>query len=255
MANAKKTCLLIDNDKIDDVIERIKRRASREQIDLDIQQFNVGNEEEEELFSKDGDIDIQKVKEVFLERYGKKAFDIYAFDFQLDDENVNGVELIRQLVQDKHNSVKIIYSGLIKDVVEKNLISTILDCHIQLANPKLSEERRKELSKKKKRAVNQIKVLVSKDVKEFVDREDIGDTIIKILRKQKINYPLIIESRLLEYQEFTFSNTYPPFEGLLLGAILERIKKNANQEGSQFISEIVDRAISHMIDLNTPIEE
>lgn len=116
----KRTCLIIDDEDQTEEIEKLVRDAKHQGIELTCFQFNVGNTGCTEFLS-DGLIDIDKVVSQFNNQYRNFHFDIIAFDWHLDDENVTGVELIRKFAYYRlaRFSPKIVYSGVLDDVIKK----------------------------------------------------------------------------------------------------------------------------------------
>lgn len=121
-----KTILVIDNEDQQDVLNNLVKDAKKVNVILDYYQYNVGGALEPDVLDQDGNIDIDKVKSVYKYRFGKQRFDIIACDYDLGEDVINGVDLIRKMCLECFGAKPriLMYSGLlrviIKDLVDKN---------------------------------------------------------------------------------------------------------------------------------------
>jgi len=131
----KRSCLIIDNDDQTEEIKQLVRDARHQGIDLDCRQFDVGNTAFTEVLSL-GKIDIDKVEKEAKKRYNNLVFDIIAFDYELDDEDINGVELLRNFNNRRlfRYTPKLVYSGVL-DQVLRNIIEPNLGILTSISYP------------------------------------------------------------------------------------------------------------------------
>lgn len=90
----KKRILIIDNESQDEEIEKMIRDAHNVGIELECDQYNVGSTEETDLLDK-GFLNIEKVIQEYKKRF-KGTYSLIACDWDLNDDNVDGIELLRQ---------------------------------------------------------------------------------------------------------------------------------------------------------------
>ena len=90
----ERLCLLIDNENQDTSAEKIIREGKSKGLAIQVHQFNVGHPELTEVLES-GKIDITKVIDYYNANFRKFHYDIIAFDWDLNDEKIDGVELIR----------------------------------------------------------------------------------------------------------------------------------------------------------------
>ena len=89
-----KKCIIIDNDDQTEEIKKLVRDAKAKGVYIECEQFNVGSTFDNKLLTN-GAIDIDKVVAEFNKRFKRQTFHLAAFDWDLSDPNIDGVELMR----------------------------------------------------------------------------------------------------------------------------------------------------------------
>lgn len=224
-----KTCLIIDDNPQDDIIERIQTKALNKQVMIECLQFNVGSQERRDLLTHEA-IDIDKVIQQFEKEFDGKKIDLICIDYNLEDDNIDGLEILRKIYPLRGTSAYMLYSANLNQ-----LASRIVDGY--------------EVDKDKKKLLGKIKALTRFKIMDFVDRDDYDDTILKILSRNDQSMELYIEEKLLEYGELEFHNTYPIFEGKKLKEIAKEIRTRS-LHGDRYVGELLEQAFSFMIKIN-----
>lgn len=227
----EKTCLIIDDNKQDEVLEQLVEKARKKGITLKCPQFNVGSTERNDLLDINGAIDINAVLAKFKSEFDGTKLDMICVDFQLEDENINGLDVLKQVYALRQSSQFIIYSSNLDQVV-KGIIGDY------------------DKDKNKGKLIADIKSLTKYKILDFVSRDRYDQAILDILSKNEMSLELVLESKLLEYPELVFQNTYPKFEGLTLQQIANEIRQGSNH-GQLFKAELLEQAISHMVQINS----
>jgi len=226
----EKRCLIIDNEEQVSSIETIERLGRVRGLVVTCDEFNVGMLEKDEFFT-DNRIDINKVIEQFIQKHKGFTYHLVAFDWDLGDEIINGVELIRKFQENKFliNTPKILYSGLLK-----NEISSLLE-----------RFRRDELTKPV--LINWINTLVKIDVRNSVDRISYEQEIITQLTKTDETLDLIIEEELKKYPDLRFTNSFTSkgFNGKTFLQIATTIE-NDDLLRNDFKKEIIQQVIAYL---------
>ena len=222
-----KECLLVDNDDQTSLIESLHRVGKSKGLDIHCEQFNVGHPEHDELLTENR-IDIEKVIAQFKRQY-RKNFNLAAFDWELGDDSIDGVELIRKFDADgllKHTP-KLLYSGVIDEILGK-----LLDDHKQGKSTKVPEK---------------LKTLIRLNLKGYHDREGFESEIVALLTKTDENLDLIIEAELRKYPEIRFNDNFGS-EGFR-GKTLEEIATLLDSDDllrNKFKKEIIQQVIAYL---------
>jgi len=234
----KRSCLIIDNEDQTEEIEKLVRDAKHQGIELDCHQFNVGNTAYSDILSG-GYIDIDKVCQEFRKKFKGIYFDIIAFDWDLEDDNINGVELIRQFTSKKiaRYSPKIVYSGVLDDVIKD-----IIQENLELVKV---EEGFKPIIKDK--AIIKIKSLVRNRVFDYLDRGNRDPMILKFLSEEIQSTELIIAQVLEQYPDLIFENNFvnAKFNGKTFQELADFLKNN-DPIANEFKREIIQQVVSYL---------
>ncbi|MBN9483399.1 MAG: hypothetical protein BGO70_13030 [Bacteroidetes bacterium 43-93] len=227
----EKNCLIIDNEDQTSSIETIRREGKMQKVSINCRQFNVGSTERDDLLSN-GKIDLDKVFAAFQQEFSGIHFNLIAFDWDLNDDSINGVDLIR-LFQNKGiraNTPKLLYSGVLKDEIHR-----ILDVYRE--NNNFST------------AWKPISTLIKIKIEDFIDREEYERSIVNLVKRNGESIESIFSAKLREYSTLIFKNMYPNFEGKSLAEIADILDKDKPQ-GSKFMHELIEQSLAYMIKLN-----
>lgn len=234
----KRTCLIIDNEDQTEEIEKLVRDAENSGIHLECHQFNVGNTGYSDILTE-GLIDITKVVSEYRKKFQNQYFDIIAFDWDLEDENITGVELIRKFTENKiaKLSPKLVYSGVLDDVIKK-----IIQENLELKNvagkfnPIIKDG-----------AISKIKSLVRNRVFEYLDRGQRDPMILKFLKEDIQSTELIIVQTLNQFPNFRFNNKFvnEKFRGKTFQEIASYLDTD-DLQGTEFKREIIEQVIAYL---------
>jgi hypothetical protein len=220
----KKCCILFDNEDQSAEIEKMIRNGRTKGIELECEQFNVGSTEFDEVLSE-GKIDTQKVVLEYKKRFKNKTFQLAAFDRDLSDPTIDGVDLIRHLTANNilKNTPKVIYSGLLQDIFSD------LD------------------TKNKTDLIKRIKTLVNNDVKGYFERDDYETDILNVLLNNEESIDLIIEDELNKFPDFIFRNKFvnKSFNGKTYAEISNFLDTNTVIR-NEFKKEIIQHIIAYL---------
>lgn len=224
-----KTCLIIDDNLQDEVIEKIVNKLKGKNIDIKCLQFNIGSLERSDLLTE-GKIDITKVINQFQKEFTSIKIDLICIDYNLEDEEINGLDILRDIHKLRSTSLFIMYSSNLNQLVQR-----IIDGYDQGNDPK--------------KIFNKIKFLIRYKIHDFVGRDNYDDVVINLLSKNSQTLESMVEEKLLEYPDMVFQNTYPVFQGKTLLEIAQEIRFGS-VHGNDFMKELIEQAISNMILIN-----
>lgn len=222
----KKKCLIIDNDDQSQEIEKMIRDGKNKYgIELECEQFNVGNTAFDEVLT-DGKIDPSKVISEFKKRFKNQTFHLAAFDRDLNDPNIDGVELIRQLTHYNQlkNTSKVIYSSDLEGLLSDSI----------------NQFNKEDLIKR-------IKTLVNNGIKGYYDRTTYEEDILRYLSNEDETLDLIIEDELRKFPFFKFNNAIPndKFKNKTYEEIAEKLDEHTHLR-NEFKKEIIQQVIAYL---------
>lgn len=226
----KKRILIIDNEPQTEEIEKMIRDAHNEGIELVCDQYNVGSTEETDLLEQ-GVLKIDKVINEYKKRYKGLSYSLIACDWELNDDNIDGIELMRQF--NAHNIwkhiPKMLYSGLLDEKLSE----------------KLESYKSGELSKG--RLLSHIKLLINSDLKGFHKREDYDRHIISFLKDGEETMDVIVEDILLKFPNFKFKGAWEhrSFAGKTFKEVADIISSDENLH-KNFKRELIEECVAYL---------
>ena len=226
----KKRILIIDNEPQTEEIEKMIRDAHNVGIELDCDQYNVGSTEETALLDK-GILNIEKVIQEYKKRFRGKSYSLIACDWDLNDDNIDGIELLKQFAANniwKHTP-KMLYSGLLDEKI----------------NEKLELYKSEKISKDKLRS--HIKLLINSDLRGFHKREDYDKQIIAFLKDEEDTLDVIVEEILLKFPDFEFKGGWEhrSFSGKTFDEVAKIISLDENLH-KKFKRELIEECIAYL---------
>jgi len=224
-----RTCLIIDDNDQTEEIESLKRRAKEMHgIELECYQFNVGNPSYTEVLNRSSAIDRDKVITEFKKRFGRSNFNIVAFDYDLEDPNIRGTDLIRIFNHERllKSSPKVIYSGLLDEVLRDIL---------------------RDSSSNMDTTIKKIKAMVRNKVIDYLDRDHRDSQILKFLSEDPLSTQLIISQTLRKYPNIKFENNFvsKDFKGMTFSEIADQLDERVDLE-NEFKKEIIEQVIAYL---------
>ena len=226
-----KTCLIIDDEDQSAEMESLIIQGKRKGIEIECHQFNVGSTFDTSLLT-DNKIDIDKVISEYKQRFKQNTFHVAAFDWDLSDENINGVELLRQFVA--HGVLKytpkLLYTGLLDEI----LLSFFKDI-------------REGDGKNKMAVIRQLKILIKSGIRDFVGREKYEQHILQILESIDESLDLIIENELKKFPDLRFKNSFTSeyFRGKTYAEIANILDDNGLLRNG-FKREVIQQVIAYL---------
>lgn len=221
----KRSCLIIDNEDQAEEIEKLVRDCQYKGIDLECHQLNIGLSSFTDVLTNNL-IDGDKVASVFKSRFGRRNFNLVAFDYDLEDSNVKGTDLIRIFNHHKllKKSPKMVYSGLLDDVLKDIIKDLSLD-----------------------KAVTKIKSMVRNKVIDYLDRDHRDAQILKFLNEDPVSSELLVSDILNTHPDLVFENNFvnDKFEGKKYSEIAEMLDDDITLD-NEFKKEIIEQVISYL---------
>jgi len=227
----ERNCLLIDNEDQSSSIEEIEREARKNNVSIKCHQFNVGSTTEPR-FLTENKIDPTKVIQEFNSQFNGISFDLIAFDWDLDDEQTNGVELIRVFQHEgiRRSTPKLLYSGVLKVKIE-GLLEEYKAGKIDF-----------------KAAWKDIKTLIEINIVDFKDRDEYEKSIVSYLKKNSPVLEEILLKELRNNKDLKFHGLIGSLEGKTFEEVADTIELRADiAEG--FKISLIEQATAYLADM------
>lgn len=257
-----KSCIIIDDEPQDEIVENLKADARHRGIQLSCVQLNpqdqdyekdVGDNERPEYV-----IDIEKVIEK-LKTIGCRRVDVIACDYFLQDDNINGFDIIHKLRNQLHYKKEIIlYSAnletVIREILLERSVEEQLDRIMNLVKANIPENLeagiREILTERKFRdQITRIKNLTRANILAFTDKDKYRASILAVIQQDLFSLEAQLDSLLNKYSSLLFKTGYPPLSGKILSEIIAEIDQGT-ADGKEFQKAILENAIAHMVQLN-----
>lgn len=228
-----KFCIIIDDEPQDGIIKNLCRGLKRENINLECEQLNPQDDKYNKNKGTESApeyvIDLDEIiKDLNTSKYLKRKVDLIACDYSLQDDEVNGFEIIRKLRNElNYNKEIVLYSANLDNVIREIL-----------------EDRNKQ------KHIQKIRNLVNAKISDICKRESYKTTIIGVLKQNKFSLESELESRLYKHSDLKFKSTFPVFKDKLLAEIIDEIRSNSPQ-AVEFQKELIERIVSNLVALNT----
>lgn len=189
-----------------------------------------------ELRKNDGSdhLDITKLKVLLEERLKGRRIDWIATDFNLGEDEVDGIDVVRIMLgirKFKHKNI-ILYSGNIQRAIRK-VINESKDADSEDA------------------VVIAVEQFIKLPILSFNDREDYKDTLVELISK---NNRLSLEDRLLKllytHENMVFSSCFPPFAGKTFGEIANIIETGSDARSEEWLQALIDQVMAYLLQVN-----
>lgn len=225
-----KKILFIDDSDISENIGTITRKLKAKGYELQAEILNPKDQRFQEQNDNTGKLEanFNKIKEELKESHFSIRYDVVACDFCFANDQLNGYEVIKWLINKSktdratiRKSLFVSYSG-----EEEKFTDNIIKNH--------------ELIK-----------LIKLNIYAFFTRTNLSDELSKLLLRETeiLNLSNIIRDELEKHSNYEFKNIYPKFEGRSLGEVAREIE-NDSHHGIAFQKYMVELTVAHILDLN-----
>lgn len=229
-----KLLLYIDDNKIDSQIEKLRRKLRSQGFELKEtflhldDRFKVRDKTTKKII-----LSKTKIQEYLTTYLLDTNFDIVASDYDFNDEQLDGFELLRW-IKNESNS-------------KKHRIRRAKFCLYSAEQDKIA---------KSFNTPEQVKKLIKLKIDDFIDREKMTEEITQMFISTQKSY--YFKEHLVNYLEKhgdkVFKSVYPKFKGKKLEDIAHEIDKDL-PNGIEFQRSLVELTVAHLIDLNKSTEE
>ena len=226
----KQRCILIVDDKDQGATIKNLKLQLKQDFDLDIISIRTAATE----FKKDNseELESEKLKQKIHNEITRKHIDIALTDYDLADDEVNGLTIVDMVHEIRPKVQFLIYSGNWNKVIE-NVIG---------------QDYRIASIEKLTAGINK---LIHSNITNCIDRIDYKDDLIKHLRRDNIDS---MEQRLCmllrEHSNLTFRSCFPEFKGKTFGEIADIIDQRKDARSDEWIEAVLSQTIAYLAEIN-----
>lgn len=219
-----KRVIIIDDKDQSPIIEQLIAKARQKGFNLSCIQFKPNvTAFRKQITKQDGTIDfvldmVKLIAAIDTPSYLKQEVNLIACDYNLEDENITGLEFSLKIREIRKNMPILFYSAE-NDLFEKKLYG-----------------------------LKKIKQLIKIKFEDFIDRNQYPDSILKLLET-----PLSLEnqftSMLQSYNMLKFHRGFPKAEGMTLQEVLDEVNRGTTL-GDEFSSEMIQLTVANIIQIS-----
>lgn len=227
-----KNLLIIDNEDLTETIQVLNEQARKKGIALNCYPLYIGLPDGNSVVNEEGKINLKLIKEKFEKEFGTIRFHMVASDFKLNDELIDGTDIIKQFnnISNTLKAKKILYSSELEEIVEGYL-------NDHKKNVKTFDD-----------TWDKFKTLIKIDIIDFAKREEIEEKIISNIQKIEDDNNDFILDNLLQNGDLEFKGFVEIYNGLRLRDIARKITNNDSQ-AIIFKKKLIELSIAELIEL------
>ena len=207
-------CILV----IDDADQSVNKKSLEIRVKsyCNLEVLLVKTTDKEYRVADSDHLDLRKLKDAIGEKIKGRHISWVFTDFNLAEESINGLSVVK-ILKELRKSIKVVmYSGNLDDVVRSVVGGNISSANVD----------------------DIVKDFVNKAV-ELINRDDdptVQDYFIQQLRK---------------YSDMEFQSCYPKLSGKKLGEIADMIENSSDKRTDAWTQELVEQAIAYLVKINS----
>ena len=224
-------CILI----IDDNDQKVNVRSLKMQVkghcNLDVIDIRTTNSAYKAEDSEH--LDINKLKHAIGEAIKGKSIAWAFTDFNLSEDFINGLSVVR-ILKELRKSIKIVmYSGNLEDVV-RNVVGKSLN------------------SANEEDVIKAVKSLMEYEIVDYIKRDDYISKAVQLIKRDED--PTVQDyflQQLRMYSDMEFKSCYPKLSGKTLGEIADMIENSPDKRTDIWTQELIEQAVAYLIKINS----
>lgn len=178
-------------------------------------------------------LDLEKLKNTIKEAIRGKSIAWAFTDFDLSEDNINGLTVVKILKELRPKLKIVIYSGNLETVI-RNVVGK-----------PLAEANEDDV-------VKAVTTLVNYEIVHYVKRDNYIDKAVELIKNDE--EPTVKEffiQQLRMYSEMEFRSCYPKLSGRTLGEIADMIENSSDKRTDAWTQELVEQAIAYLVKINS----
>ena len=226
----KVTVLIIDDVDQSKIIDALKKQLKRK---CEFEAISIRTTDVELREDGSDHLDVRKLKERIKDLISSKHINWALTDFNLSEDDIDGINVVEILTELRKNLKIIMYSGNRKAVVKR-----------VLGKVKLQEATEEEI-------VEAVRKLMEYQIIDYVKRDEYKDKLIELINRD--DEPTVHDyflEQLRQHSEMEFKSCYAPLKGKTLGEIADMIEKQSDKRVDSWTQELVEQTIAYLVKIN-----
>lgn len=226
----KVTVLIIDDVDQSKIIDALKKQLKRK---CEFEAISIRTTDVELREDGSDHLDVRKLKERIKDLISSKHINWALTDFNLSEDDIDGINVVEILTELRKNLKIIMYSGNRNAVVKR-----------VLGKVKLQEATEEEI-------VEVVRKLMEYQIIDYVKRDEYKDKLIELINRD--DEPTVHDyflEQLRQHSEMEFKSCYAPLKGKTLGEIADMIEKQSDKRVDSWTQELVEQTIAYLVKIN-----
>lgn len=226
----KVTVLIIDDVDQSKIIDALKKQLKRK---CEFEAISIRTTDVELREDGSDHLDVRKLKERIKDLISSKHTNWALTDFNLSEDDIDGINVVEILTELRKNLKIIMYSGNRNAVVKR-----------VLGKVKLQEATEEEI-------VEAVRKLMEYQIIDYVKRDEYKDKLIGLINRD--DEPTVHDyflEQLRQHSEMEFKSCYAPLKGKTLGEIADMIEKQSDKRVDSWTQELVEQTIAYLVKIN-----
>ena len=226
----KVTVLIIDDVDQSKIIDALKKQLKRK---CEFEAISIRTTDVELREDGSDHLDVRKLKERIKDLISSKHINWALTDFNLSEDDIDGINVVEILTELRKNLKIIMYSGNRNAVVKR-----------VLGKVKLQEATEEEI-------VEAVRKLMEYQIIDYVKRDEYKDKLIGLIKRD--DEPTVHDyflEQLRQHSEMEFKSCYAPLKGKTLGEIADMIEKQSDKRVDSWTQELVEQTIAYLVKIN-----
>lgn len=218
----EKNIIIIDDEDQNAQKEYIESILKR---DFDIEVHLIWTTEE--TLDDDGCISEEKLRGRLLEIMKGRSIDLVLTDYELSDEKISGIEVVKMVKEIRPKVPVIMYSGKINEVIGRLL----------------GDYKKRDAED----LIQSINEFMSWGIHEFLGRGNYSDDAIKFIKKKKITQvDDVFIKKLREIGDQKCEVGYPDWRDLTLNEICEIIENRRDARSEIWMDDMIEQVVAYI---------
>lgn len=226
----KVTVLIIDDVDQSKIIDALKKQLKRK---CEFEAISIRTTDVELREDGSDHLDVRKLKERIKDLISSKHINWALTDFNLSEDDIDGINVVEILTELRKNLKIIMYSGNRNAVVKR-----------VLGKVKLQEATEEEI-------VEAVRKLMEYQIIDYVKRDEYKDKLIGLINRD--DEPTVHDyflEQLRQHSEMEFKSCYAPLKGKTLGEIADMIEKQSDKRVDSWTQKLVEQTIAYLVKIN-----